>query len=307
MQGGVIYDFGMNNGDDVEYYLLKADKVVGVEANPALCKAVEERFAQEIAAGRLVVLNVALSTEDSGRSLDFYTHKTNHVLSQLAAPDLENAEEFERVEVLCRRPSEVIRDHGAPRYVKVDLEGMDGAVLREIFRAGIHPPKSRRNPIPSMCTPPWSMPGTKPSALSMDGRSPRNIVTPLSRRRMAGRRSTSRRIRRVRSEQTSAPNGRIPRPFSTRSHPPALAGRISTRPTSSSLLPLPRSESASAVRRSLWHGSSCGVQGLTSQARTDDRGGMYGRAEGCRHRHGLHPIARAHFRRSLCRERRLLQ
>ncbi|WP_395624161.1 FkbM family methyltransferase [Sphingomonas daechungensis] len=141
MQGGVIYDFGMNNGDDVEYYLLKADKVVGVEANPALCKAVEERFAQEIAAGRLVILNVALSTEDSGRSLDFYIHRTNHVLSQLAAPGLENAEEFERVEVLCRRPSEVIRDHGAPRYVKVDLEGMDGAVLREIFRAGIHPPE----------------------------------------------------------------------------------------------------------------------------------------------------------------------
>jgi hypothetical protein len=41
----VIYDFGMNNGDDVEYYLLKAPRVVGVDANPGLCAEVRKRFA----------------------------------------------------------------------------------------------------------------------------------------------------------------------------------------------------------------------------------------------------------------------
>ena len=45
----VIYDFGRNNGDDVEYYLLEADKVVGVEANPILCDEVRRRFPAEIA------------------------------------------------------------------------------------------------------------------------------------------------------------------------------------------------------------------------------------------------------------------
>ena len=49
----VIYDFGMNNGDDVAYYLLKGHRVVGVEANSDLCAEVEERFAREIETGRL--------------------------------------------------------------------------------------------------------------------------------------------------------------------------------------------------------------------------------------------------------------
>ena len=40
----VIYDFGMNNGDDVAYYLKKDVRIVGVEANKALCDQVCRRF-----------------------------------------------------------------------------------------------------------------------------------------------------------------------------------------------------------------------------------------------------------------------
>jgi hypothetical protein len=39
----VIYDFGANNGDDIPYYLKKAELVVAVEANPSLCQKIEER------------------------------------------------------------------------------------------------------------------------------------------------------------------------------------------------------------------------------------------------------------------------
>ena len=50
----VIYDFRANNGDDVDYCLLKADKVVAVEANPTLANLIRERFADAIATDRLV-------------------------------------------------------------------------------------------------------------------------------------------------------------------------------------------------------------------------------------------------------------
>lgn len=140
MRDGVIYDFGMNNGDDVEYYLLKALKVVGVEANPKLCREVEQRFAGEIADGRLVVLNCALST-DAAASVDFYIHKKHDVLSQLGVPEADVIDEFERIEVAARHPVDIIRDHGGPRYVKVDLEGFDGQVLRALFDADIQPPE----------------------------------------------------------------------------------------------------------------------------------------------------------------------
>lgn len=141
MSGGVIYDFGMNNGDDVEYYLLKSSKVVGVEANPALCRAVEKRFSCEIEAGKLVVLNVAISAGDEDRTVDFHVHKTNHVLSHLGAPDAASIGDFDRIEVLSRTPTSIIREHGEPRYIKVDLEGMDAVVLKDIFDAGMLPPE----------------------------------------------------------------------------------------------------------------------------------------------------------------------
>ena len=135
---GVIYDFGMNNGDDAEYYLLKGVKVVGVEANPALCRQVKRRFAAEIAEGRLTVLNLALSAGEAGTT-DFFIHKENDVLSQLSVPD--SMDEFERIRVPCRNPADVIREHGEPRYIKVDLEGLDAEILRAIFGAGIRPPE----------------------------------------------------------------------------------------------------------------------------------------------------------------------
>lgn len=56
----VIYDFGMNNGDNIEYYLMKGLPVVAVEANKALCAKAETRFLDAISRGQLTILNVAL-------------------------------------------------------------------------------------------------------------------------------------------------------------------------------------------------------------------------------------------------------
>ena len=51
----IIYDFGSNNGDDIPYYLEKADKVVAVEANPGLVAQIVSRFSKDIAAQKLIV------------------------------------------------------------------------------------------------------------------------------------------------------------------------------------------------------------------------------------------------------------
>ncbi len=44
----IIYDLGANNGDDIPYYLRKADKVIAVEANPILSQEIEDRFPDDI-------------------------------------------------------------------------------------------------------------------------------------------------------------------------------------------------------------------------------------------------------------------
>lgn len=138
---GTIYDFGMNNGDDVDYYLLKGAKVVGVDANRSLCDQVEQRFADAIAAGRLVVVNAALSEHDSADPVSFYIHKTSHVLGQFPRPPDKDLAQFQEVKVPARTPASIVAEHGEPLYIKIDVEHFDLAVLRNLFAAGIFPPE----------------------------------------------------------------------------------------------------------------------------------------------------------------------
>jgi len=141
VSGAVIYDFGMNNGDDVEYYLLKAARVVAVEANPALCAGASRRFAAEIESGRLSILNVALCGRDSAAPVAFYVHRRNHVLSQLPRPADDRLGDFTAIDVECRTPASIVGQFGDPLYVKVDVEHYDDRVLENLFAAGIFPPE----------------------------------------------------------------------------------------------------------------------------------------------------------------------
>ena len=61
----IIYDFGANNGDDIPYYLMKADEVIAVEANPNLCDLIKNRFPKEIIDGRLKVENCVIDVDKS--------------------------------------------------------------------------------------------------------------------------------------------------------------------------------------------------------------------------------------------------
>lgn len=137
----VIYDFGMNNGDNLEYYLLKAPKVVGVDANAELCDAARIRFSEPIVAGRLTILNAALVGDEDIESVTFYLSKGHHVISRLLEPEASARDRFEPVQVPARTPASIIREFGAPRYVKIDVEGSDLSVLENMFDAGIFPPE----------------------------------------------------------------------------------------------------------------------------------------------------------------------
>ena len=64
MSAELIYDVGMNNGDDTAYYLARGHRVVAIEANPILAREGGVRFRGEIAAGRLTILNVGVSDRE---------------------------------------------------------------------------------------------------------------------------------------------------------------------------------------------------------------------------------------------------
>jgi FkbM family methyltransferase len=135
-----IFDFGANNGDDIPYYLLKGEQVVAVEANPVLADQIRARFAEPIAAGRLSVESCALTVGPSAEGVPFYVHKSNHVLSQFPAPDPAIAAAFERIAVPATNVVQLIRSHGEPYYIKIDIEHYDQHLLKALFMNGVRPP-----------------------------------------------------------------------------------------------------------------------------------------------------------------------
>lgn len=135
----IIYDFGANNGDDIPYYLKKADRVVAVEANPALCRQIEERFSAEIRGGRLRIENCVLVGEGERPEVSFYLHKRHHVLGQFPPPHPSVAGDYEQVTLPSRSVTQIVREHGAPYYIKIDIEGYDEVILKQLFTNGIRP------------------------------------------------------------------------------------------------------------------------------------------------------------------------
>ncbi len=138
-----IFDFGANQGQNLDYYLSRAEKVVAVEANPILCAEIQTRYSSEIAEGFLIVENVAItdSSEISGQEVDFFVHKNQSILSQFPQPA--NLQDFSKITIRSMSASAIVRKYlpagEDPLFIKVDLEGFDSQILKDLFRHDIFP------------------------------------------------------------------------------------------------------------------------------------------------------------------------
>ena len=128
---GLIYDLGMNNGDDTDFYLKRGFRVVSVEANPALCRLAEARFAEEIATGRLTIIAAAIGAHDG--EVTFHVNLNNHHWS---STDLNwagrNGSICEAITVECVTLASLYARHGVPHFMKIDVEGADLMVLEQV-------------------------------------------------------------------------------------------------------------------------------------------------------------------------------
>lgn len=137
----LIFDIGSNNGDDIKYYCLKADKVVAFEANPELCRLIVARYGQLVSKGQLIVENAVLCAEHDTavETVDFYIHKREHVLSQFPKPSTDEIDDFDCVRVPVITLGSAIDRYGVPSYAKIDVEHYDHVLVKEFFRLGIYP------------------------------------------------------------------------------------------------------------------------------------------------------------------------
>ena len=134
MNSGLAFDIGANTGQDTAALLARGLRVVAVEANPKLCANMRARFADAIGDGRLVIIDKAISGR---KTVTFYVNSADSgwgtTSASYAGRGAAMAGKLEQIEVETTTLTEIIRAHGSPRYLKIDIEGADILCLLGLF------------------------------------------------------------------------------------------------------------------------------------------------------------------------------
>lgn len=142
VDNGLIFDVGMHHGEDTEFYLRKGFRVVAVEAVPEFCQLVARRLQRYVAAGQLVVENVAIA-EEAG-PVSFYTSE-NPVWGTIRADWARRNERLGAattgvMTVPAVTFAALLAAHGVPHYLKIDIEGADLLCLEALAGFDEKPP-----------------------------------------------------------------------------------------------------------------------------------------------------------------------
>jgi FkbM family methyltransferase len=126
-ESDLIYDVGMNFGEDTSFYLAKGFRVVAIEASPTLCADGREKFGDAISSGQLVIVHAAVAETDGPIPLYLNALTAWNTIrpgwsdrnSKLGSPTATV------VSVPGVRFNSLIEQYGVPYYLKIDIEGAD--------------------------------------------------------------------------------------------------------------------------------------------------------------------------------------
>ncbi|MFZ5731223.1 MAG: FkbM family methyltransferase [Pseudomonadota bacterium] len=132
----LIFDLGLYEGQDSRFYLDKGFRVVAVEAHPEYARLARKAFAREINEQRFRLVERAVWI-DEDRTITFHMQGAQSSAFKEAA-DLNGPS----TPVECRTTTlnQLIRAHGTPYYLKVDIEGADQIVVDQLHALGRKPP-----------------------------------------------------------------------------------------------------------------------------------------------------------------------
>ena len=123
----LVYDLGMNVGENTAYYLDKGFSVLAVEANPALCEQASRRFKFD----DVTILNLAIC-DDVGE-VEFYVNETNNRWGSLHRQWADKGGgPITKIRVPSTTLTNLLKQYGTPHYIKVDIEGADKSVLEQL-------------------------------------------------------------------------------------------------------------------------------------------------------------------------------
>ena len=120
----LIYDVGMNNGDDTAYYLDQGFKVIAIDAHPILCNQAGKRFRHYIDKKQLTILNIGIGSES--RKMDFWICEKKSVYSSFNKEVASrNNSPHHPIKIQVEPLNSILVEYGIPYYLKIDIEGND--------------------------------------------------------------------------------------------------------------------------------------------------------------------------------------
>jgi len=126
----------MNNGDDSAYYLSKGCKVIAVEANPILVQRARVRFRAEITSGQMVI--EPLGIWDHPGKIPFWINEERDVFSSFDRTRASRGGmKCRSVDVECVTFDTLLKKHGVPYYLKIDVEGAEPHCLTSLQSIGL--------------------------------------------------------------------------------------------------------------------------------------------------------------------------
>jgi FkbM family methyltransferase len=143
----LVYDVGMHRGEDTGFYLSKGFRVIAFEANPDLAQSCRKRFAEFIAQGKLIIVEGSIvdsSLLAPGQTkIQFYKDSTfsfwGTVSKNWVDRNTQLGSTCTTIEVDVVDFQSVLRTHGVPRYIKIDIEGCDLVCLEALKAFPIRP------------------------------------------------------------------------------------------------------------------------------------------------------------------------
>lgn len=131
--GDVVFDVGANVGDKAEALLQCGVKVVCVEPQPACVAVLEGRFARH---PRVAIVPKGLGSRPG--ILEMHINTKAPVLSTFSPEWMTGRFAHEtwdhKVDVAITTLDDLVREHGTPRYVKIDVEGFEYEVICGLSR-----------------------------------------------------------------------------------------------------------------------------------------------------------------------------
>jgi len=124
----LIFDIGMNHGQDTGYYLWLNHRVVAIDADPTLIDLARQTFAAQVASGQFKPVNCAISYEE-GSTIDFFISEKDEWNSLKKEIAERKTSVKGVVKVGVRRLASLMDEFGVPYYCKIDIEGYDEVAL----------------------------------------------------------------------------------------------------------------------------------------------------------------------------------